>query len=144
MHTVSELLGEQPWPLARYVVPTLSFAVGNMDQQFELEASGPGWFAHRLYGGVLRLRTQIRMLDSALVITRRLENVGLDPSEPLWRIDPLTLVFSLPSHVWRHTYARGGTADAEYPPPAYQIRERSGCRGAIKIESGCDGRSSNE
>jgi len=93
--------------------------------------------------GVLKVITTIQSIEHSFVIKHTIENVSDQMTKPIYKIEPLKLIFTVPGNQWRQLYANGGTFEFYYPPKAYQTQEHSRSEETFRIESHPGGRSSD-
>ncbi|MHB1485125.1 MAG: glycoside hydrolase family 36 protein [Saccharofermentanales bacterium] len=97
----------------------------------------------------MQLTQKIESIDTTVVISCSIQNIGCDVSLVINKLEPLNLVFDVPHEKFKHIYANGGTSENFYPPEAFRTFEYSRVSayypadGKLQIESECNGRSSN-
>lgn len=129
--------------MVELIEPCLGFRVGNPELPFTLTNAREDRFTFESKENALRMQTVFRLIDTTVVISHRLENIGPVASAPLDAIEPLQLIFANPAIRWRHIFANGGTLEHYYPPTAYRTQEWTCARQKLVLESHPQGRSSN-
>ena len=143
---------QHKWPLKGLIRPGLDFRIGRPSIPFQIAKHQGDDAILVAEDHSLKVTSRYRPLGTSITISHRLENTGTERSAPLDLIEPLHLMFEVPSERWRHIYANGGTTEAFYPPSAYRTHERtrstrqssqSRAHPPLTIESHPEGRSSN-
>jgi alpha-galactosidase len=145
---VSEVLvrkaRQENWPLSGLLEENAGFVIGGPKPSFEAVDVGVNRSVHEDRPKGLRVTTEAEFPGQAVVLRRRLENVGTAPCAPLALIEPLALTLKYDWRQGRHIFAEGGTTEGWYPPLAYRTHEWSGAGQNLRIESHPEGRSSNK
>ena len=142
---ITDIVRGQALPLGGLIEAGVGFRIGSPDIPFALAEREQDRWTYLSTDRSLRVESRVRRLGACLVVSRRLENVGMRPTPAIDVIEPLHLVLRQPLDRWRNIFANGGTSENYYPPTAFRTEEWSrSSEEAFSIESDPGGRSSNK